>query len=525
MFRSSPFLVRRLLSAFSALTAGIGLFGAWALSSPIGSSADETFHLTAVWCGDQIGGEFCTHDSDDTFARIQRQKEFLVPAYVADGLSCIGGHVGISAACQLKKDADQKESIYLNETLLGYGANPGLFYELGQRFVSADTESSVIQIRITNGMLAVILLLVTLSIQRLINHQTRLGYAVLAGLTPPFMFLVPSVNPTSWMFVGVPIAALGFRNCLDQRISIPLRLASTILALVAGLLAAGAKPETSLWLVTIASCLLATNALREKLSTSKYLSVRERRNLFPMGIVVALVFIATSPWTIGRHVAFGEPIEGPNRTWWRILANNLLTLPDFLIGFVGGGTWNVAAHQRFVVPLLAILCSLVVIIFTIFFLYRGADRETRFASILILSGGILWTLSIHQANSYYIGKIVQPRYLFPLFLAALLILGQRSSAFFSTRLSVAMVGIGSIGHSVLLYQHLRRYVVGLREWVNDDLGCVACELTPSEWWWSGLPSPTFVWIVGSLCFAVFGWLITTPPKPEIIPLRMSRVES
>jgi len=52
MFASVPYVGRQVLNVLVMLFAAWILFGAWALSSPVGSSADETFHLKAIWCGD-----------------------------------------------------------------------------------------------------------------------------------------------------------------------------------------------------------------------------------------------------------------------------------------------------------------------------------------------------------------------------------------------------------------------------------------------------------------------------------------
>jgi len=194
------------------------------------------------------------------------------------------------------------------------------------------------------------------------------------------------------------------------------------------------------------------------------------------------------------------------------MANNFLSLPDFLIGFIGGGTWNVAAHQRFVVPSIAILCCLVVLVSVVLTCWRNASSNSRGVSVLVALSGIFWILAIHQANSYYIGKQIQPRYLLPVFIAALLILGRDCTCRPSLQTSLLIAGMASVGHAALYYQHLRRYVVGLREWTNDDLGCLACSLRPIEWWWSWqrVPSPEVLWVTGSISFTFVAWFLVRP---------------
>jgi len=524
MFVSVPYVGRQVLNILATLFAAWILFGAWALSSPVGSSADETAHLIALWCGDKSGGEYCTRDADDVFMRNERRREFLVPAYVADGLSCMKGNVGVSASCQVEKAATQRESLFLDDSLRGYGTYPGLFYESFAGSITSQTEESVLRIRIINGMLAGVLIVLLVSIQTPANRGNLLGHALLAGLVPPVMFLVPSVNPTSWTFIGIPAATIGIQNFLDGKLSLRLRAVSLSLALAAGGLALGARLDARLWLALIMPCLILSRITADKFgSVLKSAHFRTKVSLLLGATVISATVIVASPYAIGRYVTFGEPIEGPARSWWRLLLNNLVTLPDFLVGFIGGGTWNVAAHQRFIVPSLTIACCLVVLCSTSFVLWRGAGSSTRMLSVSIAILGIVSILAIHQANSYYIGKIIQPRYVFPIFLSALLILGQGSRARLSMRWSITMILVASLGHSILLYQHFRRYLVGLREWTNDDLGCVACEITPTEWWWKGLPAPVLIWIAGSLSFLVLAKFLVTPRCLQSVPRSRSKL--
>ncbi|QIM19287.1 hypothetical protein G7066_13215 [Leucobacter coleopterorum] len=45
------FTPKRTLAVIGILLATLVTFGAWALSSPIGATPDEDFHLASIWCG------------------------------------------------------------------------------------------------------------------------------------------------------------------------------------------------------------------------------------------------------------------------------------------------------------------------------------------------------------------------------------------------------------------------------------------------------------------------------------------
>ena len=124
----------------------------------------------------------------------------------------------------------------------------------------------------------------------------------------------------------------------------------------------------------------------------------------------------------------------------------------------------------------------------------------RKAVALVLLGVVLTALPLYilQAGGNTVGQVVQPRYLLPIIVvfAAVLLLGDRDRPLVLTRLQgylVALVLAGS--HVVALQLTIRRYVTG-SDAAGFDLGAGA------EWWWTGVPGPTLVWLVGSAAFAV-----------------------
>jgi len=475
--------------------------GTWAISSPVGSSADEDFHLQSIWCGDSTGGDFCTPNPTDS-------KEFLVPAYIAEGLSCVKSNPGESAACQLSKASTEIESTHLRS----FGLYPGQYYSLMQRTITADSVESVLRIRVLNASIFILLMFALLQIldRTRPGHQARLG--ILFFAVPPAMFLLPSVNPSSWGITGISFFAAALLGVilLSDVAPRPYRMSLALLLAVSGLLAVSARTES--WIFIVFVCLSVILARASQTNTLAPVVMRIRASRLRFWLILAVLFSMSTmsriPDVFGVFVTFNEPTEGPSRASWRILVNNIISLPDFVTGFVGGGTWNVSAHQRFYVPLISIVGFTVGTVLLSVYLWRGTTHVVRLSIGVIFVFGAMFILVVHQVNGFYIGKIVQPRYLLPLFLSALLALAVGSTGVLPSRLRTALVVIFSVSHSVVLYQHLRRYVIGLDEYVNDDLGCIACSLRPHEWWWPSAPSPEVVWITGSISFGLFTWFVT-----------------
>src|SRR5664279_5313917 len=126
-----PFLV------FAALAA-------WALSSPVGSSPDDDFHLTSIWCatGDS---DYCA-PSGDPGTR-------LVPPAIADP-ACFAFDADKSAGCQNRIDFTAGA---MEETERGNfaGGYPVVYYGTMSLFVGPDVHASVLVMRLVNTALFV----------------------------------------------------------------------------------------------------------------------------------------------------------------------------------------------------------------------------------------------------------------------------------------------------------------------------------------------------------------------------------
>jgi hypothetical protein len=118
-----------------------------------------------------------------------------------------------------------------------------------------------------------------------------------------------------------------------------------------------------------------------------------------------------------------------------------------------------------------------------------------------------------------VGTVVQPRYVLPLIVlfAAVALLHRGDASLGLSRLQLLILaGALSIANAMALHANIRRYVTGtdVSGWnLNSNI----------EWWWHLPLSPMFVWIAGSVTFAlmllalvpdVFARLVAQPHPDE-----------
>ena len=116
---------------------------------------------------------------------------------------------------------------------------------------------------------------------------------------------------------------------------------------------------------------------------------------------------------------------------------------------------------------------------------------------------ILWGLPVYvlQQGGHLVGEQLQPRYLYPLIvlLGGLLALGTPVVNWTRGQLVIVASAL-SVAHFVALFMNIRRYISGAG---NGGLNLNA----HVDWWWHVPFSPMAVWIVGSIAFAGFAYLI------------------
>jgi len=462
----------------------IGIFvalSAWATSSPAGSSPDDDFHLTSIWCSQISSTTLCETTSDTS---IRNVNESLVK------VSCFASDANVSGGCQ--KDLGLFDSSKTVETDRGSftGNYPPLFYGTMNLFAGEDIPSSALLMRILNvalfaSLLAVILFALPLSLSRTVVVMW------LITLVPLGLFLVASNNPSSWALTGLGMGWVSLYGFLTIENSRRWILLTTYV--ISGFMAAGSRGDAALYFVLVSVVVTFLCFVQRK---DFYF-----RLIFPLAMsLVALIFFFSSQQS--GVATTGLPFSDLNdptkdRTALGVLFYNIVQLPFLFTGIFG--TWNLGWLDT-VMPGVVWALSLAVFISVMFTSLSQMSKRIIASLIFLFLVIVSLPLYVLQAALAHVGEQVQPRYVFPLVIVfagiSLLTIGKETFRF-SPLQSVVIFIFLAVSQSVALYVNTRRYVWGLDSSSGWNLD------VNTEWWWNFGPSPMFNWVLGSLGFAVF----------------------
>ncbi|MFT3853890.1 MAG: DUF2142 domain-containing protein [Ilumatobacteraceae bacterium] len=478
---------RRLVVAVVGVILLLCIGGAWALASPLGSSPDEQFHLGSIWCSTTAGSSGCVRTGVSAGTGLEQA---TVPFELAKQSSaCYAFKPETSAACQIERpDALVSTASQAND-----GLYPGGFYELMGLLVSSNVTGSVLAMRLLSWVLCVGMLAAAAAVS-MTGARRALVLAVLATSVPMSVYLFASVNPS-----GMSIAAIGALWAAASTYMTPTvqgrRLVwSGVLAGVVTLVALTTRSDVGVFAVlTVGAVWLLNRGHR---------NLRNRRALLLAAIALSgLIGVALGSGT--GDVAAGL-ISHPDRGFGDVLSFDLVHLPQIMLGGLGLANlgWADTALPEVVwVPMLMAATSLVTI-----GLRRAESLRAWCVGLLLVALGAL-PLYVLLAGRNYVGEIVQARYFLPLLAvivgtALLPDRGRRAPVFGRTHMIVIAAAI-SLANSIALHANIRRYVTGTDVRGFDlDHG--------REWWWPRAPSPTVVWLVGTVAFAaVCTWLMLT----------------
>jgi len=473
---------------FIAISVGFSLyFFGWALSSPVGSSADESRHLTSILCGDAGGRELCEKTGGQTL-------NVRIPTLVAEGLQCMEGQLDNAANCQ--SAIDDRE--FTEVKYPGYDNYPGTFYEVLRLLVGEDVTRSVVLIRVMNGLVSSLLFAAIVTLARTKRHF--IAISVIMVLWSPVSFLIPSVNPSSWSITGAILLPISMVLLLDAARAKAAR--SMIVPAVIGALSIGIMVSSRFDALLAVPILLATTILYYKLSPIPTSTQSHWvRTMWFIGLPVISFFLFT---VIFRLLGiFDDPFEGPPRHHQTVLAHNLAELPNYLLGFVGADPWNVSAQQGMRVPAITQMTSVAVVILVVVTAWSRHSVLSRRVFVSATMTVISAVLALHQSAMFYMPKLIQPRYFMPIMIGCLVAFVVTALGHVSKSTLQWCVSLTFVGQSLVLYQNFRRYVIGLREVGNDDLGCMACSMEDIGWWWANFRiMPVVIWGVAVIGFGV-----------------------
>lgn len=486
-------LMAALIGLFFALTAAV-----WGLISPVGSAADEGFHLTSIWCA---WGE---HETCQILDSEDGQSALMVPALLTSTKPCFVTEQGeggeLSAACV----EDVSDELVLSSG--NQGSYPPVYYSVSRVFVGPNTEFSVLAIRVFNAVFAGVLLAFALAIVR---RPIRIALALtwVVGLVPLGLFFIGSVNPSSWAIVGVGTYWAFLLNWLTspnlKSLTSWLSLAG---AAISGLTAAGARSDAGFYVgvSTLVVAMLASHTVRRKPRRLLLLAV-------PLLIGLASLMFRFG----GLQGVLSRPVSAVNQSHVGAIEYGLIgqiiryaaETPAALSGAFGANHpdfnqayafyWGVGWFDVYqpTIVLVAVLTT----VGGVFFWGLSTYGRSKIAALALVVVALIATPILILAPGGYTTSIFTARYALPLLLVVIAVAVYQpdvtGKVMSQAQAAVVFVAMG-IAQSAALLATLRRYTNGQGEtWLS--LGF------EPEWWWASAPPPILAWVAGSLTFCTF----------------------
>lgn len=482
--------MRRILAVIVPALLFLAL-AAWGLSSPVGSSPDDDFHLPSIYCGLGERESLCEPTGDPATK--------LVPASIV-GEPCYSRDPSASAACW-----GDREGLAETDRVNTGPLYPPLFYGTMSVFAGPDVEVSVIAMRLFNAALAVGMLTAVFfaSPPRI---RPAIVIAALASAVPLGLFILPSTNASSWAFISaatVWAALYGATQTTGRQ-----RIVLSALAVLGGIIGAGARADAAAFAVF-------------SVVVAAILGARRTRDMWIPAAAGMLIVIASALFYLGAgqggSVTGGLPTTEAPLTDDQMISN-ALDVPSLWVGVFGGwglGWLDTPLPDTVWVFGFAVFAALLFVGARALSWRRGAALAAVFAALWVVPFVLL------QQSDAIVGTYVQPRYILPLvvIIAGIAALQTRRSDWWASIWSVLGGAALAVSAAIALHVNIRRYTTGL-----DDLA-----LNPgarAEWWWSVGPAPLAVWLLGTLAFAAVFPLLeyarrTAAPLPDTASVQKS----
>ncbi|HYH72215.1 MAG TPA: DUF2142 domain-containing protein [Nocardioides sp.] len=464
----------RLLSTAVVALAAVVCGAMWALSSPPGSSPDDGYHQTTIWCVDAT--------TSPSTCRVVGESETTggpvveVPALVANA-SCYAFAPAESGACQRTLEGQRTTTEAIDD-----GSYPGGFYRVMHLLVRDSVPESIVVMRVFNVALAALLLgaialVSTASVRRL------MVLTLAPVLVPLGWFILASVNPSSWALSGLTAYGFALHTLLlaDGR----RRIVAGVLGGVGLAMALSARGDAPVYagVVTVALCAL------------HWRTVWADKRLLALPVVVGAVCL----WRVlvaAQVASIAGASAETERTLREVVPNLLVEWPALFSGMFGyafGLGWlDTAVNSVTAYPV-----ALIIGFLGLSGLGRMSPAKAVAAVLIFLPMVVLPLMTLYRTR-LIVGESVQPRYILPLMPMLLAVLLTERMAGRTLRLgrvqSVLIWLALTVATTAAIYANARRYVTGVDgPTLIDDL----------EWWWQSAPSPAAVTLIGGAAFAVF----------------------
>jgi hypothetical protein len=364
------------------------------------------------------------------------------------------------------------------------GGYPPVFYWAMSWFASDNLEGSIIAMRMFNGAFAIALLTVTLFVIPREHRRAPLVGVFLTAM-PLGVFVLSSVNPSSWTYVALVTFFASFTAFLREERSAP-RITMLVVAAVSLVTSAGTRADAGVYAV-LAVALSWILAYRRDRVTPATVSASAAFAL------IGFLFYRSA----GQANYWNTGSEGNGVAALGDIASNLVNLPLLWVGIYGnsGLGWLDTVMPASVWVVGVGLCVAV--------LFSSISKPSLRHS-LALAGAFAAIVAVPMymltINNVQVGASVQPRYLLPLIALLVAVAAYRSSrptGFTVSNAQAVVIGIAlTLTNLISLHTNTLRYVSG------NDLRAINLDEN-IDWWWTGMYlSPSGNWIIGSAAFAL-----------------------
>ena len=408
--------------------------GAWAFSSPSGSSPDDDFHMGSIYCG--------TFASEDLCGKLDSPYNF--PGGVVDSSICFAFQPNTNALCtETKLSGQGAKTNRLNQEGGGY---PGGFYNFFSIFASKNVIETTLLIRLTNSLIFSILVAIILYQTRFRNKNTL--SAILISLVPLALFIVPSTNPSSWTFIGgltFPFFLLLYIKEGFKKSHLALALFSTILCLSAR--GDGGIPLIIGSIIVFGAILVNSNQWRNT-ELKTYLII------LTLTAVSAFHFIYFS---LIQKPLVEESVAGFNL---QLFLLNLYNSPKLILGVFG--SWGLGWLDT-PIPIYVSVLLFSLAILNFYFNSLGLHRKYFLVFTLMIL--LIYPSVVLTTWGTTVGQYFQPRYLLPsvaamcfaiLYSLDLKIEREKINKLYRWNIVAAV-----FSYTICLYINILRYSVGL----------------------------------------------------------------
>jgi len=423
----------------------------WAFASPVGASPDDDYHLVSIWCADG-GSEYCEKGST---------AELRVVAEGFREVICFAQDPEQSAGCQEGVWSDWASSTYETKRGNFYGEYPPVYYGVQRVLAGDDVQFSALVMRIVNAALFVGLATALAVLSTPSRRRTViLGWTI--ALVPLGMFLIPSNNPSGWAITGVGTAFVSLLGWMEQ--DGRRRWALGALYMLGVLMAAGSRGDAAVYVAGASVAALVLTFARTKpwliraalpaaglVIAVVFLSMAGQAGVGATGFSGG-----------GSDLEAVGNAEAPP-TALGLAAYNLLMLPFLWTGV--WGSWGLGWLDTMMpaVVLWGAAGAFVAIGFTGL---RGASVRKVISLGGVLMVLVLVPVYVLTKGGDTVGESVQPRYLLPLIALLCFVLVTESGARligFGRLQTVVLVTALSTANLVALQVNIRRYVTGIEQ--------------------------------------------------------------